>query len=113
MKDLDKFFKLLINLKEELMESQSSTADDIKPVVLDQTAFGRVSRGEAMQVQQMALESARRRELRLVAIEEALKRLAKQEYGICLECDEDINIRRLEIEPTATHCIKCAELIFT
>jgi len=101
----------LIALKDELIEALAATTNDIKPVVLDQAAVGRVSRGDAMQVQQMALESSRRRECQLISVGQALKRLEKQSYGICVDCDEDINVRRLEIDPTAIRCIKCAEAL--
>ncbi len=60
---------------------------------------------------QMTLESSRRRECRLISVDQALKRLEEQIYGICADCDEDINIRRLEIDPTALRCIKCAEAL--
>ena len=105
------FRKQLIALKDELIGALATTANDIKPVVLDQAAVGRVSRGDAMQMQQMALESSRRRERRLISVDQALKRLEKQIYGICVDCDEDINVRRLEIDPTAIRCIKCAEAL--
>ena len=105
------FRKQLIALKNELIGALATTVNDIKPVVLDQAAVGRVSRGDAMQMQQMALESSRRRERRLISVDQALKRLEKQTYGICVDCDEDINVRRLEIDPTAIRCIKCAEAL--
>ncbi|ABM04772.1 transcriptional regulator, TraR/DksA family protein [Psychromonas ingrahamii 37] len=105
------FRKQLIALKEDLISVLASTANEIKPVVLDQAAVGRVSRVDAMQIQQMALESSRRRERRLISVEQALKRLEKQIYGICVDCDEDINVHRLEIDPTAIRCIKCAQVL--
>jgi DnaK suppressor protein len=105
---LTQFHKQLVTIKDELIEALAGNVNDIKPVVLDQAAFGRVSRGDAMQMQQMALESSRRRERRLISVEQALKRMEKQIYGICVDCDEDINVRRLEIDPTVTRCIKCA-----
>lgn len=103
------FQKQLIALESELVEVLASTANDIKPVILDQAAFGRVSRGDAMQTQQMALESSRRRERQLNSVKQALKRMEKKIYGICVDCDEDINVRRLEVDPTVLRCIKCAE----
>jgi len=103
------FRERLISLREELRDARAATADDVKPVVLDQSAVGRVSRGDAMQMQQMALESARRRERLYVGVEQALRRLDDGVYGICIDCDEDIDVRRLNIELTATRCIKCAE----
>jgi DnaK suppressor protein len=105
------FSKQLIALKEELIGALASTANESKPVVLDQSAVGRISRVDAMQMQQMALESSRRRERRLISVDQALKRLEIQVYGICVDCDEDINVRRLEIDPTAIRCIKCASAL--
>ena len=64
-----------------------------------------------MQMQQMALESWLRRERRLISVDQALKRLEEQTYGVCIDCDEEINVRRLEIDPTAIRCIKCAEAL--
>ncbi len=104
-----KFRARLISLGEELVDARVATADDVKPVVLDQSAVGRVSRGDAMQMQQMALDSARRRERRFVGVEQALRRLDEGTYGICVDCSEDIDVRRLDIDLTATRCIKCAE----
>ena len=63
---------------------------------------------DAMQTQQMALESSRRCKRQLISVDQALKRLEERVYGICVDCDEDINMRRLKIDPTAIWCIKCA-----
>lgn len=40
-------------------------------------------------------------------LQQALRRVDDGEYGICMECGEDINERRLFANPTATHCIDC------
>lgn len=106
------FRKQLIALKDELVATLAATANDSKPVVLDQTTVGHVSRGDAMQMQQMALESSCRRERGLIGVDQALMRLDKQIYGICVDCDEDINVRRLEADPVAIRCIQCAEALF-
>ncbi len=41
-------------------------------------------------------------------VREALVRIERDEYGVCVLCGEDIAPRRLEVMPTATRCIKCA-----
>ena len=46
---------------------------------------------------------------RLTAIEDALKRIQREEYGVCTECEEDINEKRLVAVPWATTCIACQE----
>ena len=41
-------------------------------------------------------------------IREALLRIERDEYGVCVSCGDDINPERLKALPTATRCIKCA-----
>lgn len=37
----------------------------------------------------------------------ALRRIATGHFGICCECGEDINPKRLEVSPSAAFCIEC------
>ncbi len=39
----------------------------------------------------------------------ALERIAKGEYGYCVECGEEISEGRLEARPEAALCINCAK----
>ena len=103
------FKQRLLALKAELLELEESSKDSTKPVTLDQAAVGRLSRMDAMQGQQMALESARRRQQQLAKIDGALRRIEKGEYGYCLVCGEEIDIRRLALDPAQTRCMQCAE----
>jgi DnaK suppressor protein len=47
---------------------------------------------------------------RLKAIEDALKKMDREEYGECAGCGEDINEKRLVAIPWATMCIECQEV---
>lgn len=40
-------------------------------------------------------------------IEAALQRISEDEYGRCSDCEIPIKHQRLEVQPTATRCIKC------
>ena len=46
---------------------------------------------------------------RLKAIEDALHRMDREEYGECAGCGDDINEKRLLAVPWATMCIGCQE----
>jgi DnaK suppressor protein len=46
--------------------------------------------------------------LRLVRL--ALQRMEEGSYGICVNCDEPINPRRLQAVPWAPYCIRCQEM---
>jgi DnaK suppressor protein len=46
---------------------------------------------------------------RLTEIDEALGRLDRGEYGLCVDCGESIPVARLRVIPTARRCVECAE----
>ena len=43
----------------------------------------------------------------LADIDDALDRIKNGEYGICIECEEEIGAKRLEVRPQAKYCIDC------
>lgn len=99
----------LEDMRTELLRLEAASEDGRKPVVLDQTTVGRLSRMDAMQAQAMALETGRRRKAELGRIEAALTRVADGDYGLCVNCGEEIGAKRLELDPTIPICIDCAE----
>ena len=98
----------LLALRAGLAQSREQSADSRRPVALDQTSVGRVSRVDALQVQAMALETERRRDIEGKRIDGALARLDAGEYGECMVCGEDIAPARLEFDPAVAVCITCA-----
>src|SRR5256712_13883416 len=44
-------------------------------------------------------------------INDALHRMEQDHYGVCLECDEAISIKRLDAVPWARYCVTCQERI--
>jgi DnaK suppressor protein len=100
--------KALLVEQQELLQLSEQEQETIAPVVLDQTTTGRLSRMDAIQVQEMAKEAQRRREQRITAIHNALKRIEDDDYGYCLQCDEPIAEARLTHNPACTLCIQCA-----
>ncbi len=45
----------------------------------------------------------------LQLIEEALERIKSSEFGHCVNCQEEIQQKRLEAVPWAKHCVPCQE----
>lgn len=99
---------LLENRRTDILALIDDHGDDSRPVELDQTRVGRLSRMDALQSQAMAQETERRRHQELVRIDQALKRLDDDEYGDCLECGEPISPKRLAFDPSVALCIDCA-----
>jgi DnaK suppressor protein len=40
-------------------------------------------------------------------IDAALERISRGEYGVCVECGEEISPRRMEVRPFSRYCIEC------
>jgi DnaK suppressor protein len=84
-----------LHAREEIvLETSADTLDQI-----ENTA----SRNLA--ARQLELRSNRLRELRA-----ALKRIETGDYGVCLECESEIGVKRLKAVPWARCCISCQEL---
>ena len=98
----------LVTRLEALHAASETTADNRRPVELDQTSVGRLSRMDAMQGQAMALATERRRHDEMQRVEAAIKRIDEGEYGACISCGEEIAAKRLAVDPIIPTCIRCA-----
>ena len=47
----------------------------------------------------------------LALIDEAVLRIDDEEYGLCQNCEKDINPKRLAAIPWARYCLDCQELL--
>lgn len=107
-RDITSFQKRLEERQTELLEIAKTSRATRKPVELDQSMQGRLSRMDALQQREMALETQRRRDIELSRIDAALNRIASDDYGYCVSCDEDIAIGRLKSDPSEPLCVECA-----
>jgi RNA polymerase-binding transcription factor len=98
----------LQNLKSELEALSEISQEARATVTLDQQSVGRLSRMDALQGQAMAQAAERHRRADIQRIDAALRRLDDDEYGYCVECGEEIAAKRLDVDPAAAFCIKCA-----
>jgi DnaK suppressor protein len=104
---LERFKKQLETLEAELSTAVEGYVDAVAPVTLD-TSIGRLSRMDAIQSQQMALGLKARQQQTLLRVRNALKAVAEGTYGQCRRCKGLISIERLEAQPDAVTCVKCA-----
>ncbi len=102
------YTKVLGARLKELEAVQANSAESREPVTLDQTTTGRLSRMDALQVQAMALETDRRRDLEIIRVETALDRIKDGEFGYCVTCGDEVEIKRLDNDPSTPTCIGCA-----
>jgi DnaK suppressor protein len=92
----------LIFLKNEISELLEKT----KPIAPD-CSLGRLTREEMMIEQQIYIHSLHEAEIRINKLKFALSKVDKEEYGVCMECEEDIAFERLLLLPESTHCVPC------
>ena len=107
--DISSLRMKLLDLRAELQVLAQTANASAQVVELDQARVGRLSRMYAMQAQAMSQATGRLRELMLKKITAALARMDEDDYGLCRSCDEPINPKRLEYDPTAILCVSCAE----
>lgn len=106
--DVNETKKLLLARRAELENLSGISQSSRATVTLDQQSVGRLSRMDAMQSQAMAQATERQRSAEISRITAALHRIDEDEYGLCMECGDEISAKRLEADPSAAFCIKCA-----
>ncbi|MDH3912864.1 MAG: TraR/DksA family transcriptional regulator, partial [Rhodospirillales bacterium] len=82
--DLEALEARLKARRQELRRLEEVTEESRRPVELDQSRVGRLTRMEALQDQAMSLETERRRQVELQRIDGALDRIAEGDYGHCV-----------------------------
>ena len=64
---------------------------------------------DAMQQQSMAVSTRAKAQASLRKVLLALKRMDYEDYGFCEQCDEQIQFKRLKVQPEASNCMKCQD----
>jgi DnaK suppressor protein len=98
---------VLENELRRLTRSLALSDEASRPVQLDQTAVGRLSRMDSLQSQGMARSLRDREEATLARVRAALARLEAGLYGRCTACGTAIGFERLLVMPEADTCARC------
>ncbi len=101
------FFRAL--LLQQRSELQARIADEFEGLRERETSSDPADIGSAEEQRQWQLRLLEREKKLLDKIDEALDRLARGEYGWCIETGEPIGLKRLLLRPTASLCIEAKE----
>jgi DnaK suppressor protein len=93
----------IVQVKEQI----ESLQEKVKPIVPD-CSLGRLTRLEAMGELHVNSKILDESKIHLTRLQNALIRIDKPIFGICIECEEDIGIGRMSIRPESVKCVKCA-----
>ena len=97
--------KIEVDLKTTIHEMEL-LQERTKPIAPD-CALGRDTREEILELQRVDATTLHRAEIRLNRLKYALQKVDHEDYGVCLECDEEILFERLLLLPESTHCVAC------
>src|SRR4030067_3674230 len=114
--DLDKFEKLLLDKRKELMQElglwKKNIADTTQKDAsgdLSSHSYHMADQGTDGEERETAFLLASKSGRLLYHIDEALRRIKDKTFGKCQECGEEISTARLEAVPHARLCINCKE----
>ena len=106
----DQIIELRAELQRQLVRLEQSmrvTEKAVKIVELDQTAVGRLSRMDSLQNQSLSKGLREREVARLSQLREAISRIEKETFGLCIACGGEIPYERLFVFPEAPACGEC------
>lgn len=109
-REMQRFKKLLLAESERLTKGIRTIGEDTlqaadREVATDLTSFAEA--GTDNNDRETALKLASGESQMLQAVAEALKRIEEGTYGSCIDCKNDIPVKRLEVFPAAKRCIDC------
>lgn len=99
-------------LRRELTDAEENMLqlkEILQPVSPD-TAIGRLSRMDAVEMQSVNTTKYMLQQKRARQIRSALDAIETDEnFGLCLDCDRLIDIERLKLMPESRYCVSCLE----
>jgi DnaK suppressor protein len=115
-KELKFFTELIVEQKNEILENarrlrESLIDENTGDYVGDNSTFSvhMAEQGTDEMEREKLYMFIQRDEKHLFYLENALERIAKKTYGLCISCGKHISRARLEAVPITSHCINCKQ----
>lgn len=90
---------------EQALVQTDTAAGTVMP---DQSGVERLSRMDAMQQQAVAAGLRGRLASQKLKLQSALDRVAAGSYGLCCQCETELEADRLDSDPAAVFCADCS-----
>ena len=104
-KDIQFFRDMLNSMLEDILQKGQATIDDMTETV--EVYADPADRATAESDRAFTLRLRDRERKLIKKIQQALTRIDDGEFGVCVECGEEIGIARLKARPMTTLCINC------
>jgi RNA polymerase-binding transcription factor len=107
MQPIDALRRRLGDRRRELLRLVTNTEDEIRELDTNVPAELEEEAQEA-HIATVLAHLDDRGKAEIEAIDRAMTRIARGDYGTCEDCEEPIPLERLHVLPTATTCVDCA-----
>jgi DnaK suppressor protein len=107
-KEREEFRQMLLQKKEKIVRKLSELTNESKEMETN-VAQDVVDKAETSYTKEFLLSLSDADREQLLLIDEALKRLRREEFGVCQLCHQEIGRKRLEAVPWTPFCINCQE----
>lgn len=104
---IKRFKKLFEAEKQKILFNDKIVREDFSVNADDR--FDEIDQATTDVEQSMRMRLCNRETLYLKKIDEALRRIEDGTFGECVECEEPIELKRLEARPTTHLCVSCKE----
>jgi DnaK suppressor protein len=105
-KKVENYRKQLLEKRDELLRMVSKSDQDGREADEEGTQDIADKASNAYTKEFLFHQSNDNRQI-LVLVDEALERIKNGSYGVCVECRDEVQSKRLEAVPWARHCIEC------
>ena len=107
-KEKEKYRKKLLEKKKEILEKLSESRQESLEVETG-IAQDLVDKAESSYTKEFLLSLSDADRKQILLIDDALKRIDKDSFGICQSCGKEIIKKRLEALPWTPYCLTCQE----
>ncbi len=104
-KDIQFFRDMLNAMLEEILQKGQATIDDMTETV--EVYADPADRATAESDRAFTLRLRDRERKLIKKITQAIQRIDDGEFGVCVDCGDEIGIARLKARPMTTLCINC------
>ena len=103
---LRRFKAVLENILIELQRTPGRLDDIVIQAVADSLDQGKDIVDHEVAIQRLEYGCSRSRQIKA-----ALRRIDGGTYGVCVECESDITVKRLKAVPWTPYCLKCQDVV--
>ncbi|HVP90798.1 MAG TPA: TraR/DksA family transcriptional regulator [Terriglobales bacterium] len=107
-KEREEFRKKLLDKKETILRKLNELTTESKEMETN-VAQDVVDKAETSYTKEFLLSLSDADREQLLLIDEAIRRLDRDEFGVCQLCHQEIGRKRIEAIPWTPYCINCQE----